>query len=1109
MYRYSRLSRAAAGVWLFALAVLSACGGGGGDDSAPPPPAVVAPRASASFSAPTHAATNEPIVFDASTSTSSDGSPLSYLWDFGDGQRGGGRTIARTFGSGGIRSVTLTVVDGAQQRDIQTRTLTIAAPAAGGSVTVAARITGLDGVALEGVALEPVGGGATAATTDAMGRASLALAGNVPLTLKLTKPGFAEQIVTLTLPAGAGADAFFEAVLRPRDAPLTLADAAAGGKLAGRDGASITLPADALVNGAGTAVIGPAQIAITPVDVTRPAAGGFPGSFDGIQANGVTTPIASFGVAEFALSAGTERLQLGAGKTATIEVPIYGAIRPDGTTLAVGDSTPLWSLDETTGMWIQEGTGTVVASVASPSGLAMRALVSHLSWWNSDIGFEPYGPQPKCVYDTDAGIPGGNDTFATATVCNMLAEIDRGLGGNQAPRARAQQAAPLPPAIAGYARRVTLPIAGGTTVPVPANVGIALSATALNGSWTGRRVVSGAVGVREEVLVLMRPLAGSGPTVDTVTTPFDSTRSLLAGQIARFSFAGKAAQYARITVQPVNASTLTGQVRVKQGATVLGSAGFGPATGTALAALPADASYVVEVEALTNAPGGYRIQIELLGGVEAEALGFPFDITRSLPAYTRYHASFDIAAPGPAHFAFQPRNNAVSRQLRLVAPDGTTLFSGTSGTPGQSVDTFTLALPAAGSYRFETGTADASAGDFRVTAEPASWLPVGPGQDTDSGFEMVDLVADRAGKPVVGFRRNPIVNAKYQQTLLLRRWTGSAWEPVAADLTIESPCSGMRMASFAFDSKNTPVLVYGSTTAGGSLTRVLRFSGGAWQPVGPNDGVLPRTSAYHGACMEAPKLAIDADDRPIVAYRADNEAWVQRLDAGAWKGLATPAGDVFPVIYGSWDLKLDPTGAPWLALRTDAGFTTVRRFDAATSAWIGIGPNDGRLPEINTIGLLAPRLRFGADGQPVVGAIAAVGSGGTSSPGVATYRFDGSVWRTSGGLQLPQSYLGNTPEIGFTLAGGEALLAWQNQSSTGGAAIVVQRNTAAGYAPVGTGLGEVVQYWAHAISPEQYPLDPRMLTIGDEVYLAFVVRTSPSGASVATFKVMLLKKVGP
>ena len=81
--------------------------------------------------------------------------------------------------------------------------------------------------------------------------------------------------------------------------------------------------------------------AITPVDVTQPAAGGFPGSFDGIQPDGSITPIVSFGVSEYVLTAAGQPLQLASGQTATIEVPIYGAQKLDGSVLAAGDSTPL------------------------------------------------------------------------------------------------------------------------------------------------------------------------------------------------------------------------------------------------------------------------------------------------------------------------------------------------------------------------------------------------------------------------------------------------------------------------------------------------------------------------------------------------------------------------------------------------------------------------------------------------------------------------------------------------------------------------------------------------------------------------------------------------
>ncbi|MEO8525985.1 MAG: PKD domain-containing protein, partial [Caldimonas sp.] len=619
MFGCQRLSRRLFGACLGVTFLLAGCGGG--DDAAAPvtPPVVVTPKATAAFTAPASAAANQPVVFDASTSTSSDGSALSYYWDFGDGLHGSGKTIARSFASGGARSVTLTVVDGASLRDTQTKTLTVAAPVAGASVMAAGRITGLDGVAIEGVAVvqAALGNAAASASTDALGKVSISLASNVPLALKLSKTGFADQFVSLTIPAGTGADAYFEAVLRPRDAALSLADAATGGTLSGRDGVSIALPANALVNGAGTAASGAVQIAMTPVDVTAPGAGGFPGSFDGIKADGTTTPIVSFGTVEFVLSSGVDRLQLAAGKTATIEVPIYGAMRPDGTVLAVGDTTPLWSLDETTSTWIQEGTGTVVASADSPSGLAMRATVSHLSWWNSDLGFDPYGPKPKCVFDTDSGNPGGLDTFATATVCNMLADIDRGPSASQSLRSRplsAAQAAPLPPRVAGYHREALLPIAGGTRIPVPANVGIVLSATMLNGSWTGRTVINGPVGVEEEVQVKMRQIATTGSAPEAITVPFDAVRSLITGQTALYTFNGVAAQYARITVGDGTGSNLSGQVRLLQGTTALGSASFGPGTGIVVAALPVDGSYTIELTGTANTPGVYHLQVELLGG---------------------------------------------------------------------------------------------------------------------------------------------------------------------------------------------------------------------------------------------------------------------------------------------------------------------------------------------------------------------------------------------------------------------------------------------------------------------------------------------------------------
>lgn len=1092
--------------------LLAACGGG--DTGAPEtPPVVVVSAPTASFASAAGATANGALAFDASASTSADGSTLQYVWDFGDGQRGGGKTIAHVFASAGAATVTLTVVDGAARQASATRTVTIApGPVASGNVTAHALVKDLDGLAVVGVSIGLTGPGAASVTTDATGRADIALGVAVPLALKLSKTGYADQLLAVQLPAGAGADTLIEATMRPRDAAVPLTDAHLGGTVTGRAGASVTLPADALVDGGGALATGAVQVALTPVDVTLPGAGGFPGRFDGVRQDGATTPIVSFGTVEFMLSAGARRLQLAPGKTATIEIPIWAAMRLDGSVLAVGDTTPLWSLDEASSIWVQEGTGQVVASTASPSGLALRATISHFSWWNSDIGFDPYGPRPRCVYDTDSGVPGGLDTFATATICNMLADMDRGLSGTAAtPRESAlaaRQATPLPPRIAGYSRRAVLPIAGGVTIPVPAGLGVALNATALNGTWSGRRVVNGPVGVQEEVLVKMRPIAGSGPAVEAIVPPFDTTRALQTVETARFSFNAAASQFVRITASQADGSSLSGRVRLLQGSTALASKDFGVAPGVLVFGLPAGGGYGIELSGLANTPGAYRLQVELLGGLQTENVAYPLDIDKSLPAFTAYRATFDVAAAGAAHFAWKPAGTGVT--LRLLGPDGAVLLARTSNSsPFGTAEIIDLSLPAPGRYTSEVQSQDGSAIQFRLTGEPTSWLALGPLLDADAGFSMIDLVADRNGKPVVGYERTIVTGTVSRTMLLLRRWNGVAWETVGSDITFDLPCGG-HDARFAFDSGNAPIVVYGNknnAATNKSVTTALRFSAGAWQPLGPDGGALPNPGDFGSACA-SPSLAIDSSDRPVVAHQSNNEVWVHRLENNAWVGLAAAAGDSFPALSGAvvgFDLKLDAGELPWLVVK-NGGITSVSRFDAIARAWQPAGPNAGRLPEPVGFGISSPKLRFDAAGKPVVAGIAPVGTSASFSTGVAVYRFDGTTWLTTGGFELANSSLGNTPEIGFTLAGDEALLAWQNQVSGGASAMVVQRNTTAGYAPVGSGLGEVTQYWPHGITPDTFSLDPRLLVIGSEVYLAFNINSS--GAPGSPWKVVLLKKVG-
>ena len=66
------------------------------------------------------------ISFDASASTDSDGSIVSYAWDFGDGDTGTGETASHTYDDNGTYTVTLTVTDDKGATDTATKQLTVA-----------------------------------------------------------------------------------------------------------------------------------------------------------------------------------------------------------------------------------------------------------------------------------------------------------------------------------------------------------------------------------------------------------------------------------------------------------------------------------------------------------------------------------------------------------------------------------------------------------------------------------------------------------------------------------------------------------------------------------------------------------------------------------------------------------------------------------------------------------------------------------------------------------------------------------------------------------------------------------------------------------------------
>jgi len=101
-----------------------------------------------------------------------------------------------------------------------------------------------------------------------------------------------------------------------------------------------------------------------------------PGTLRGINTNNQETGLQSFGMLAVELTGNSgEKLQLAAGKTAKLHFPIPASLQGEAPA-----TIPLWSLDESTGLWKEEGN-------ATRQGNEYIGNVSHFSFWNCDAPF--------------------------------------------------------------------------------------------------------------------------------------------------------------------------------------------------------------------------------------------------------------------------------------------------------------------------------------------------------------------------------------------------------------------------------------------------------------------------------------------------------------------------------------------------------------------------------------------------------------------------------------------------------------------------------------------------------------------------------------------------
>ena len=241
-------------------------------------------------------------------------------------------------------------------------------------------------------------------------------------TLLLDKEDFASQIINHET-GSTDTSASIEVIMIPRQAAVVFNNNVEK-TLVGQFGASIELKGDDFVDASGTVVSGEIEMRMTPVDVST-AAGleAFPGTFSAIdEAGDDVAVIVTYGTTEFSFTKNSQAVQLGNGKTAIIELPLFIDKHPDGSDVALGDQIPLWYLNEDSGIWIQEGSGVVVDSASSKTGFALRGEVSHFTWWNIDVPVDTANISVK----VDLSDPTINTAGLTAVVTGSTTNFNTG-----------------------------------------------------------------------------------------------------------------------------------------------------------------------------------------------------------------------------------------------------------------------------------------------------------------------------------------------------------------------------------------------------------------------------------------------------------------------------------------------------------------------------------------------------------------------------------------------------------------------------------------------------------------------------------------------------------
>ncbi len=755
-----------------------------------------------------------------------------------------------------------------------------------------------------------VDSGSDQATTDASGKATVAVATGGEHVVAISKAGFAEQVRVVELATGA-AGGQLEAMLVAREPAVSVPAIEAGGVAAGKHGVTVEFPAGALVDPAGRPVTGTIDLFMTPLDVSTSDLAAFPGVFEGVAPGVARSPIMTFGTSELVPQQGGQKLQLAAGQSAVVELPIYVTTLADGTVIHAGDTLPLWSLDPGTGVWTQEGTGTVVARAASPSGLALRASIAHFSWWNVD--------QFASRATVDVVVNAVGTTVPAGTQATLRAQVVAGTG----PATTASTTATV-----GVAQAVAVAAPATLRFDAAFDVGDltcngSTTASATPGATTTATVLATCIQVPTPTIVAPAAISSTNSSAPTrvqivVDGPMPDSIELLADGVVVATFGP---QFFYVHLLDTGALP-EGGVSLQARATLAGKVRTGNTVALVVDRTPPHATQILP-DASVQVSRGTTLTVEFDEPVNA----FPFVLADAV--------TLSVTLPGA------PAPTPIAADIALDAA-GTTL----AVTPAADLPAGTLALGWGG---LRDAAGNAVAGTVAATWQVDRSAFVGPllSHFSSGGVMGAALVFEGTGSLLVAHRPDP------GTFISLSRYDAAAgtWNVVVPALNERPARNLLQMAT---DAAGIVYIAFVQETAAGADTFELvlkRFDGTKVVDAAPAVALV----GARGNDISQGSMAIDAANRPVLAFTGPNlgDVHVFRLEAGTLVPLATVT-----TLAADPQLALEADGTPVVAYLQGVGGSNAATVRVARIVAGVVQPVGGAIDSVPnaTQGLGQPRL---------------------------------------------------------------------------------------------------------------------------------------------------------